>query len=49
MWDAETVDNWIHAIGAFVTNVQGAKRVAVYLPNDIENIVFSFGRPRFEV
>ncbi|RPA86990.1 hypothetical protein BJ508DRAFT_410579 [Ascobolus immersus RN42] len=40
--DIETVDKWIHAIGAFVTAVQGAKRVAVYLPNDIENIVFSF-------
>lgn len=40
--DIATIEKDIHAIGHFIHSVQGAKRVATYLPNDIEHLVLSF-------
>lgn len=38
----------IHALGQHLQNI-GAKRVAIYLPNDIENLVATFGNEPFRL
>jgi hypothetical protein len=39
----DTLTQRIHALGSHLTQL-GAKRIAIYLPNDTENLVASFGK-----
>ncbi|PWW72786.1 hypothetical protein C7212DRAFT_301266 [Tuber magnatum] len=41
-FDIDQLTQNIHSLGSYIKSIPGAKRIAIYLSNDIENLVASF-------